>query len=108
MPEARRRFEAALAAAQAFAPAHQGLGGIALSEGRIGEAIQHLQAALRIEPANANASAMLAGNTPGNRIRLRPSLRAATNSAAITSSAAGVLISTSPVCTHLGEARTKR
>jgi predicted O-linked N-acetylglucosamine transferase (SPINDLY family) len=61
MPEARRRFEAALAVAQAFAPAHQGLGGIDLSEGRIGEAIQHLQAALRIEPGNANASAMLAG-----------------------------------------------
>jgi hypothetical protein len=50
---------------------------------------------------------MLAGTTPGNRVRLRPSLRAATNAAAI-SSADGVLISTSLVCTHLGDMRTKR
>src|SRR5215212_11542209 len=50
---------------------------------------------------------MLAGTTPGNRVRLRPSLRAATNAAAI-SSADGVLILTSLVWTHLGDARTKR
>src|SRR5215212_5131289 len=49
---------------------------------------------------------MVAGTTPGNRVRLRPSLRAATSLAATTSSVAGVLISTSRVCTHLGEVRT--
>src|SRR5215210_4717120 len=50
---------------------------------------------------------MSAGTTPGNRVRLRPSLRAPTSSAATTSAATDVFISTFPICTHLVRARTQ-
>src|SRR4029450_1871181 len=46
---------------------------------------------------------MLAGTIPGNPVRLRPSLLRATSCAATMSSAAGVLIPTSPVPDSLRE-----
>jgi hypothetical protein len=46
---------------------------------------------------------MLAGTAPGNRVRLRPSLRAATNSAATTSQLPVCTSRPLGVWTHLGE-----